>query len=288
MLKGFLTKEKIISLILGAVAFIIVATLNTVIGNEMQAFLFWIWTQLLTSIKTYPFVWLVTSLAVAGSLGLALHWWIQSRSLNTALGTATAVVNLDKVLLQLLANLLITQNVEQERNKILSELLQETIKTLPHNNHNLYRGAILLPDGNGYLTMQANYNMSERSVRESKFYIGADVNLQKERGIAGNVYQQMKICVGHIVKRDDKWVCDHDDFKQFNTGPLHPEYYSLINVPIIGFPPTERLGVICMDSNNVKVFDLPETQELLIVLGRRVAATLTIYEQVILHVQTKP
>lgn len=246
-----------------------------------------LWGQITrpATISLWPWVTAVVIL-----LGLAIilfsitiYFWDKNKIIRQAVNQSNKMAELDDSLLRLLGRLKPTGNLRNQTQRILEDLLRDITKNLPEA---IYRASILLPNSTKeYLQIRVHYNMSARSIDRTRFYIGQDKNRESERGVAGTTFLQQQLRVGHITREKDHCVCDLEDYIHFDTNRHYPAYYSFVNVPIIGVDPnspqediaTTCFGVVCFDSNEPKVFDSPEIQKLLLICGRRIAATLSIY-----------
>ena len=292
-------KRTIIGIAIAVTGFIILNAVAGIIGNNAYALYIWLWNDVLKfpiqelskSITTHLTLWIILLFISLASGGANLFLWNQLKTYSKALNTSNDMVELDDSLLRLLASIDYTQDLNPQMRKVLEESLHDAIKAFPKD---IYRASILLPNGaKEYLSIRVNFKMPEESIRRVNFYIGDDENRSQERGVAGITYRDKQLRIGHIIWKDNQWKCDNENYIDFEEDDLRPSYNSFVSVPIIGLDPNSVdglaaicLGVICFDSHSLTAFDSPQTQKLLLMLGRRIAAALTIHTQhLILHTQ---
>lgn len=291
-LESILKNRTAVRIALAVIGFIILNAVAGIIGNNAYALYIWLWNTILKapfqelsqSITSHLRLWIIFLLIFLASGGGNLILWNLFKTYSKALNTSNDMVELDDSLLRLLASIDYTQDLKTQMRKVLEESLRDAIKAFPKD---IYRASILLPNAaKEYLYIRVNYKMPEESIQRAAFYIGDDKNKNKERGVAGIAYRDRQLYVGHIRWKGKQWYCDDDNFVTHEDNDLRPSYNSFVCVPIIGLDPSAReglaatcLGVICFDSHSLTAFDSPQTQKLLMMLGRRIAAALTIHTQ---------
>jgi GAF domain-containing protein len=218
--------------------------------------------------------WLFWSI-VLGLLFIIFVLAIREWRLKSALNTLISVADLDGSLLVLIPKLSSSADKEVAMQQLLREFLRDTTKVF---GGQVSRALIVRPDPNdrtNYLVPWVGYQMPEQTLSPGhKFYIGDDPN--KKTGIAGKVYKSREVVVVHFHERN--WEPDDTDYIIFDYDRPYPPYRSFVGVPILG-PSSECLGVLCFDSYQPNVFDSSEIHNLLVLLGRRIAAAMVIYTQ---------
>src|SRR5207248_2250654 len=198
--------------------------------------------------------------------------------LSHGLDTMDNVVKLDDSLLRLLPSLISAKDREDEMKRLLVELLRDVTRAFAGD---VNRASILLPDtAKEYLRVWAHYQMPEESIGRTQFYIGKEID--RKRGVAGEVFSDSQLRVVHIQIKEGigDWKPDSTDYMVFDTKRPYPPYRSFVGVPIVGGEETIAcLGVVCFDSESSTAFDPPEIQDMLLMLGRRIATALLIYQQ---------
>jgi hypothetical protein len=282
----------------GIFLLVLTAALTGIIGNSAYALVILSGTY----VQTYALVplegwilkiilvgsWLLFAIIILLLVILACALTFLVWKLNNALKMTTEFVTFDKILLHCLAGLATVKDQKQQEEKmkkILQVLLKNAMSSKVAAGH-LFRASVLLPDSANpqYLKIWESEGMSPKNIERTAFYIGNDENkVKKERGVAGATYMDGKIRVAHMVKKGDKWGCEHDGYIHFENRTITP-YRAFVSVPIVKVPlnrsekqQRETIGVVCFDSHNKWIFDNPKAQTLLEWFGERVGDALSIY-----------
>jgi hypothetical protein len=264
---------------------IILKALEGIIGNRADT----LFTQVLPFIQTTVIenllsAWYVMVFVALSCVFICICFIQRIRMLEHALAIDHKVLKLDDLLLLGLASWVPSLDVEKEKERIITDILLETIAEFDGQIH---RAALLLPDVSGeYLQCWANYEMSQDSINNMKFYIGKDkIRRQREGGVAGDVFHTKDLQVGHLRQVNGNWVCeDCPNYMKFPGRRPFPPYRSFVNIPILGIdtnaPDSSAtcLGVICFDSRDKDVFDHAARQTVLRTLARRITAALLIFK----------
>src|SRR5436853_939837 len=100
--------------------------------------------------------------------------------------------------------------------------------------------------------------MPSESKERVWFYIGGKNEAkQKEERVAWQVFRTRKLCVVHLMLKNNKWISHNKEYIS-SSERKHPPYRSFACVPILGPDDKEGticLGVACFDSMNSKTFD---------------------------------
>jgi hypothetical protein len=254
------------------------AAVTGIIGGRSDFLFVWLWEQSIVFIPSHTwFLLIISAFLLILALCVIGYIWRRYEILSRGLDTLKHLVELDDSLLRLLPDLMSAKDRESEMKRLLEELLQDMTRAFAGNVH---RASILLPDATKeYLRVWVHYQMPEVSVEQTKFYIGKDAD--RKRGVAGEVFLAGRLRVVHIdIDREGNWCADSKDYMVFNPKRPYPPYRSFINVPFGSKEDSATcLGVVCFDSESPRVFDSPEIQDMLLMLGRRIAVALLIYQQ---------
>src|SRR5437762_7658633 len=262
------------------------ASIYGIVGNRADAALTWLMSQV-SALQSF-WLWITISILVVVYIGSFLYYWQRTTILHQTLNRSNKMLALDDSLLRVLASW-IPPTLPSDHDEQLRRILKETLRdaTIEFDGH-VERADILLPDSTNtsYLRCWAHDQMPQESIDSMHFYIGNDLQMQRDRGgIAGKSFSSGEIIVGHMSQINGHWVCeDHEEYIRFQgTRPYCP-YMSFVNVPIIGLSThspggTTCLGVICFDSRRDDIFDSEEIKIVLRMFARRVASTILISEK---------
>ena len=258
---------------IGAIVFFVLTAAATgIIGNRADTLFVWLWEQFTAAMTLSAWPWFIVVVVLSGSL---VFLWQRNKVLKRGLTAMNNVVLLDDSLLNLLPSLVSAKEREGEMRRFLEELLRDASRAFAGDVH---RAVILLPDASGeYLKVWAHYQMPEVSVIRTKFYIGKEID--RKRGVAGEVFLDRRLRIEHFTESKGSWKSESNSYIVFDAMRPYPPYRSFICAPIIGEKATYCLGVVCFDSESSTVFDSQEAKNLLLYLGRRIAAVLLVYRQ---------
>lgn len=274
------TRLSLIAIIGAIVAFVLVATTTGIIGNRSDNL--FSWRAIGSLVAQSGWSWVVTFVVLLASLAVIFYLIYRYRVLNHALVTANDIINLDDSLLRLLASWIPSRNQETEMKRLFAELLRDACAEFVGQVH---RAFILTPDSQNSdeLTVWAHIGIPPETIEHLKFYIGNDKDRIPMRGVAGEVFLARKLRVVHVIPEKGGWRTDSSNFVKFHLRTGLPAYRSFVCVPIIGpnvdaqhLSTTVSLGVAVFDSMDREIFDRPESQVLLRMFARRIAAALTI------------
>jgi len=254
--------------------------ISGIIGNGAYVLFVLCWGQLTKSISTNSLAWIITLLAI----GFGFYELRRHRISSHGLNTMDKILKLDNSLLRLLPNLIGANGQEEALQRLLIELLLDATRTFTGD---VNRASIMLPNETGeYLKIWTHFQMPVESITRAQFYIGTDNNRKWERGVAGDAYITKKIIIAHRRNENGQYSIDKTNYIEFDDRRPFPPYCSFVCVPILGSTDNPSmqdsnacLGVVCFDSWNPFIFDSAAAQELLRVLGSRIASVLLIYRQ---------
>lgn len=267
------------AILLAIVTFFLGAAASGIIGNRSDNFFLWIVNQVGSSVVLSWWPWVITLIVLLSSLGVIFYLIYHNRVLNRALVTANHIIDLDDSVLRLLASWIPSKNHDNEMKQLLAELLRDASAEFAGHVH---RAFILTPDDKKEnLLIWAHIGIPQESIDRKKFYIGVDQDKKPLQGVAGNVYLERKLRVGHVLQQENTWRTDCDCYIKFDDGKHLPPYRSFACIPIIGpdldsprLSATVCLGVAIFDSMDSKVFDTSESQIVLRIFARRIATAL--------------
>jgi GAF domain len=287
-MRRYLSRKRILQITGSVIVFIVLSSASGVIGNAMYSFIIWLWGSLIEPVwaqiskpVAISLLFLLinavlTLIILAGLIFTIISFKEREKLLYQALDRSNKIVGLDDSLLRLLVRLDPKKDLKNQVQKLLKELLRDTIVAFPDRTET-YRAAIFLPNSSKeYLMIRVHVGIPDTSIGRSKFYIGQDMNFASERGIAGTAYVTQQLMVGHITWKKDEWSCNLSSYKQLGKADERPSYNSFVCVPIIADEP-EPLGVVCFDSHSSTVFDSDHVQSLLQIFSRRIAAVILVY-----------
>jgi hypothetical protein len=294
-----LKRGGIISTILAVPLFLLYEGFKGIIDAEATRLFDWLGGNVLLPLLgqiTDANLWPLTStlaLLVVG-FGLALFFWLRTRSNLTR---KNQVVDLDDKLFRLVPNLVLAPYAPAERpedaNLTPVQKLDKEMHNLVHraleNSLRVFDGYVTraclfrpTPDGK-CLRIWESYGLPPETIERTEFYIEANKPNLKS-GIAGQAFLDGKIHVLHTMRKDGGWTTDREDsfvcwVDRFNSNA---SYRTFVCVPVTAG--TERLGVVCFDSNtSSRIFDSAEVngselQKRLAALASRFAVPLQIYQ----------
>jgi hypothetical protein len=283
-LPGFSPKFTLATL-LTALAVII----GGVASNRIDAIIVWITPLVIGSIGPNHWVWITLGISVGVLLIVTFSFLVYTSNLKHRIAVLEQLWERSRKLLALDDSLLRTLGSwippsPQNRDILVKQILREAFADamVAFDGH-VERAAVLLPDASGeYLRCWVPYQMPQESIDNMVFYIGSDQQRVNERGVAGTVYLDREIAVGHMVHINDRWLClDCDGYMPSKIVRAYPPYKSFVCVPIIGVGSRlrARLGVICLDSRVEDVFDSEEARTVLVTFARRMAAAILICDK---------
>lgn len=263
----------------------IVTALEGIVGNRADTLFTLVWSSVQAIVIANLLFWFIVLPVLLVCIGICMYFRRRSQFLEHARSIDHKILRLDDLLLLGLASWVPLPNIEEEKKRIITDILLGAIAEFDGHVH---RAALLLPDASGdYLYCWTNYQMPQDSIDNMKFYIGADQSRrQRESGVAGEVFLTRELQVGHLRQVNGIWICeDCPNYMKFSGRRPFPPYLSFVNIPIISTDPntlnpsaTTCLGVICFDSPHKDSFDSKENQDILRTLSRRIAAALLIFK----------
>lgn len=277
----------------GVAGFIVLAALSGIVGNRADA----VFVRSLSPAKRFANAELVVpvweaALVFVLLLALQVVFFLALRTMVRrgvaariaqiradqdeldALGNAIKLVQMDDTLLRLLPRLAPAPNRGQAIEMLLTEFLRDATGVF---GGDVSRGMILHVEGD-QLAAWVGYQMPRETLERTRFPLVDTAN--RPQGVAKRTYQDGKLRVVHFsrVKGErGKFRPDSRDYKVLDHSRPHPPYRSFVTVAIAG--DADRLGVLCFDSMSIDAFDLPEIQQFLGAISRRIAAAMTIYRQ---------
>jgi hypothetical protein len=114
----------------------------------------------------------------------------------------------------------------------------------------------------------------------------------RNHGVAGLTFKDHTLRVTHIVQRRGEWIPEvfkeangrwvRDEAAQYIESEKrpHPRYRSFVAVAIMATA-AECVGVLCLDSTNVRTFDPVDIRHLIESLCGRLRAVIAIHERLI-------
>jgi hypothetical protein len=235
------------------------------------------------------FVFLITALL------LALFVWYRFREIRRALANFQLV---EKELKRLKANndsLALLAELDDSMLRLIPEVVGATDKARAMRNlqegflrdvtklfrGDVHRASILRPDeDNLYLVRVASIGMPGRDNERTDQYIGPDSRIT--RGSAGKAFNEKRVVVTLLPdqERGEKGNTKETEYLKSKERRVYVPYKACVSVPIIvgedNDKPGTCLGVFCLDSMKPDVFNT--TDEILYLIGRRIAAGLKMYE----------
>lgn len=251
------------------------------------AILAWVLTHLGDKATVPDWALALGIIVVLAGVGLLL-WQFRRRGKVQA--RTVDLVRLDESLLALFPSLVRDTNREEAIKRLLHEVLRDATRLL---GEHVSRAFILRENDQHELAPWVTYQMSTESEARTRF--STETGPARNRGIAGETYQDRVLRVVHMVERrrskgwhaevfkqeNGKWGRDEETkYLTLDTSRPHPPYRSFVTVPIVATS-QDCLGVLCFDSGNPKVFDPPEIRQLLVGLSVRIAAAAVIFEQLV-------
>lgn len=272
----------IFAAIVTAVVFVLLGAANGVLGELGVTVFQWL-QQLAGSLITgNSLPWLIIVLILLAVLvGIIIRW----QRVRYALDTTNKIVDLDNWLQRLVPNLVSAPDLDQEMERVMYQLLQRATAVFGEEVH---RASVFLPDADRkHLRMGFSYQIPPEAVKRTVFDIEPG-KMDVKRGIAGEAFLDVKGLpqVVHVTHEKGEWKSDREGSYVFfdKVRPSLP-YQSCVCLPIsVGTSPTDRLGVLCFDSQSPTIFDSAsiensELQNRLITLSARFAAALQIYKE---------
>jgi len=196
---------------------------------------------------------------------------------------------LDDSLMRLLPSMITTTrsdenelDLDERMHILLDRLLDITARAFPQD---VRRGILFRPDPDRkHLIIWDHYGWVNKDMKgQARFDISGKP--ETKPGVAGAAFLRGETVIAHIRQENDQYTCDKSSYVFFEGRNTPPAHFSLICVPITGLitgssvDADGKLGVICLDSKNPKLFDPPEIQEKLELLSRHIAAALLIHDQ---------
>lgn len=262
-----------------------------IIGSGAYDLVKWLWVPLDASLQTDPTLWIVTALLFVSLLCLVFVVWNYQRrirAIRSFAETTRELINtlntFDLVLLNSLPALATVQDLDTEIKQLTKRALVMATQMI---SKDVYRASLFLPDGKNkdVLFMWSHYGIPEESVERTICYICA-VPAGKQRGVAGEAFRERKSIIAHITEKEHGYEADRASYIFFNRETVGDKeiispisYRSFACVPLLVNGVQEPLGVLCLDSPNQSVFDLPESKDRLQALGDRFVAILLGYQK---------
>ena len=280
------SKASIIGVIGAFCGTVIIQIIIQIISNRADVGFTWLMGLVSPSIQQDAGPWVMVAVLMLICIGDFLRSWQRTAILERTLDRSNKMLALDDSLLRLLA-IWASPTFPTDHSDQLRRILKEALKdSTVEFDGDVERAAILLPDSTGtYLKCWAHYQMPQESIDSMEFYIGNDVQMQRDKGgVAGASFKNSEILVGHMLEQTKgRWICDVDHYVKFQgTRPFCP-YASFVTVPIIGMSTgtnmTTCLGIVCFDSKRSDSFDSAEIKLVLAMIARRVASIILISEK---------
>lgn len=282
MLENLFTKIRIPAAIIAIAVFVLLGAANGILGEFGTIGFHWlvnVVTQFVTA-SFWPWIIIILILLVSLFCG-GVVWWHSNRILETT----NKIVDLDSWLQRLVPNLLSAKNLDEEMQRLMYQLLQRATAVFDGQVH---RVSLFLPGPDKkQLRIQYSYQIPFETVKRTVF----DIELGKVdimRGIAGETFldEDGLPHMAHVKREKGKCTTDKESsYIFFDKDQPSLQYQSCVCVPIsAGTGLTNRLGVVCFDSQSSTIFDSAETensdlQKILVTLSARFAAALQIYKE---------
>lgn len=299
--------------VIRAIIWLLLAIISGVAGNYAYESILEIVPRLGQYIQLYAFsIFVVLSVVI---MGLGFGWWYYSRQMSrqvTMLSrgledkqkeidglrlkildygeeakmlrysneASDRLFTADDGLLRLLPQLVVCENKESLAQEIAYRYLRDIKEVF---DGVVVRAIILRPNKEKtYLESWVSYDVSPNNLQSSRFYIGDEVSIAQQRGVAGEVYVTRRLRVIHFFMRDDRWVADDPAYYPFSEEKKGPSYRSAVVFPIVesvnehGFG--RCLGVFSINSTEIDAFDSSEVQNFLYLIANRFWLLITISE----------
>jgi hypothetical protein len=168
-----------------------------------------------------------------------------------------------------------------ERKEVLKRLLRGSLEdAMEIFGEDIVRGWVFEPQGDYLVPLETSDNVSEKSKKEAKFYIGdCEEPLTAETvSVAGRAYCSGGVRVVHFDKRNGQWVPDTPDHRfTERDSPARLGYRSYVAVPIRGSK--GNMGVLCFDSSDRSTFDPVGVQEFLEKIQLRIGRAMRLFQK---------
>jgi hypothetical protein len=158
--------------------------------------------------------WAITT---AVFLVLTATFLLVSWSLYNSWGMANQLTELDDSLLRLLPSMVHGEGLESRLIRVIEEFLRDCALIL---GKDLQRAMLLVPK-DSYLIPLAGFEMSEKTMRTRRFYVGADAS-SEATGTAGRAFREHRLKVVNLQKNNGQWLADDQDYTVFDHDRPHP------------------------------------------------------------------
>lgn len=241
-----------------------------IIGNRADAIFIELFLQLSTPLGEPLWVLGFIFLIVVIPLVIFLIRYRNAHQLASKLN------ELDDSLLLLLSQLDVNPDREGALNLIVDKFLEDTLALFADG----CRISILHPDPKkpDYLMIWQSLKLPVETVKRTRFYIGQDN--EKWQGVAAKTFIEGKYRIVHLFKKNGGYHADDPDYKFFVPKRPKPSYLSFITVPIKDHN-EKCIAVLCVDSDTLTAFDSLKVQQLLLAVGRRLAAIMQIAKKTV-------
>jgi transcriptional regulator with GAF, ATPase, and Fis domain len=273
-----------LTIILSIIAFIVLGAINGVLGNLGTAVYSWLVSEVPTWFTPSSWLWAVLALSllvVSAFLGF-LYW-----SADRYSETIDRLIEMDDWFHRLISQLVSGPDLDIEMQRLMEELLRLAVRAFGSKP---LRAAVFVADANKkQLHMRYSYRMPNETIKRTAFDVEpGKVNVK--RGVAGEAFLDPHGApqVAHFSWKNDKIETDKKEcYILFDDTQSSLEYQSCVCIPLtIGARTTDRLGVLCFDSQNRTLFDAAtetdsELQQRLVKIAARFAAAFSIYQEIL-------
>lgn len=282
MVEKHIKRSGIFALVAAILVFILLGAANGILGELGTTIFNWL-VQILTqfiNIGSLPWIIIILILLVA-LITFIIIW----RYTYFSLKMTNRIVEFDDWLQRLVPNLVSAADLDAEMQRLMYQLLQRATAVFGDSVH---RASVFLvePDRK-HLKIKYSYQLPPETVKRTEFNIEPGKS-GTMRGIAGEAFldEEGRPQVVHIIHENGKWKTDREgSYITFDLNRPSIPYKSCVCVPIsVGTSLSDRLGVVCFDSQSLMIFDSAQDensdlQKRLITLSSRFAVALQIYKE---------
>lgn len=187
-----------------------------------------------------------------------------------------ALLAFDEALFRMLPMLTDPEGPDRRLVKVLKTALTASAKAFGPTVH---RGMVLMPTAdNEWLEPVADYKMPAQTLKESRYYIGRNKQIQGRTGVARTVFLTGVTKVVCVFERNGEWVAVDPDYRRPSPADTAPSYRTFICVAIKW--QDDCFGVLCMDSHTENCFNGEQARQLIGNLGTRLATAFVLHERI--------
>jgi hypothetical protein len=262
-------------------------TRQTVVGVSVLQILSWVGASL-AGLQIIPIV-LIALLVLALSLSIlvAVRVWVshinyekqreQILRLEAATKSGALLAELDDSLLRLISELVDSRDKATTMRNLQIDFLIDVTKLF---RWDVSRASLLRPHSvEPYLVRRVSVGMPGPDGGLTEQYIGPDNNTV--RGSAGKAFWEKRVIISRMPNPEtgEQGNLKETAYIEARDRRTYPPYKVCVSVPILAAEgeDTKCLGVYCLDSMRPDVFDGGK-EDILLLLGRRIASAITIYE----------